>query len=92
MPEEVLFEREQTRDRAEVAAFLRDVADRLEDGETVTLASGDDSIDLDLPRRVEFEVAVEREGPAGGPGELELEFELEWDEDASHDDGTLSVE
>jgi hypothetical protein len=40
---------------------------------------------------VEFEVKVEREGPADGDGELSIEFELEWDEHAA-DTGELSIE
>ncbi len=91
MPEEILFESEQTKNRADVAAFLRDVADRLDAGETVTLSAGEDSIDLDPPGSLEFEVSVEREGPSGGPGELELEFELEWDESSSGG-GSLTIE
>jgi hypothetical protein len=41
---------------------------------------------------VEFEVKVEREGPTDGTGELSIEFELEWDENASGESGSLSIE
>jgi len=43
MPEEVLFESEQDMDRGEVASYLRTIADRLEDGDPVSLESGGDS-------------------------------------------------
>ncbi len=35
---------------------------------------------MDPPARPTFEVKAEREGPVDGPGELSIEFELEWDE------------
>jgi amphi-Trp domain-containing protein len=92
MPEETLFSTESAKSRAEVAAYLRDVADKLEDGGPITLNAGDQSISVTPPTRVEFEVEVEREGPAGGPGELGLELELEWDEDAADEGGELSIE
>lgn len=87
MPEVTLFESESTFTRAEIAAYLRSVADSLEAGEPITLKSGDQSVTVDPPGRVTFEVEVEREGPRKGPGELSLEFELEWDEADSGSDG-----
>jgi amphi-Trp domain-containing protein len=92
MPEEVLFESESKRSRSEVAAYLRDVADALESDGAVTVRAGDQSVSVTPPNRVEFEVKVEREGPANGPGELGLEFELEWDEDTPDDADELSIE
>jgi len=87
MPEEVLFESESRRSRDEVAAYLRTVADSLESGNGITLKKGDQSVTMDPPARPTFEVKAEREGPADGPGELSVEFELEWDEERSGDDG-----
>ena len=94
MPEEVLFESESDQTRADVATYLRAVADNLEAGDAITLTSGSDSVTVDPPSRPTFEVKVEREGPADGPGELSVEFELEWDEDADGDGGigTLEIE
>jgi amphi-Trp domain-containing protein len=92
MPEEVLFESESKRSRSEVAAYLRDVADALESDGAVTVRASDQSVSVTPPNRVEFEVKVEREGPANGPGELGLEFELEWDEDTPDDADELSIE
>ena len=93
MPEEVLFENEQYLDRSAVASYLRTVADKLERGESVSLESGGDSISVAVPQTVEFEVKVEREGHADGPGEIGFEMELEWDENAEdgRDDG-LAIE
>jgi amphi-Trp domain-containing protein len=87
MPEEVLFKSESDQSRGEIAASLRRVAEKLEQGDPITLKSGSDSVTMDPPDRPTFEVKAEREGPTGGSGELSVEFELEWDETASGGDG-----
>ncbi|SMO48173.1 amphi-Trp domain-containing protein [Halorubrum cibi] len=94
MPEEVLFESESRRSREEIASYLRTVADSLESGNAITLTRGEQSVTMDPPARPTFEVKAEREGPAGGPGELSVEFEIEWDEDnaGGDDGGDLEIE
>lgn len=92
MPEEVLFKSEQTQPRDAIAAYLRRVADSLEEGRDITLKAGGESVTLDPPERPTFEVKAEREGPADGPGELSVEFELEWDENAAGESGDLEIE
>ena len=92
MPEEVLFRSESPRSREAIASFLRRVADNLEAGEAVTLRSGDDSVTLRPGENPTFEVKAEREGPAGGPGELSIELEIEWDEADGGDGGDLVIE
>jgi amphi-Trp domain-containing protein len=92
MPEEVLFETEAKQTRAEIAAYLRQVADKLDAGDPVTLAAGEQSTTLEVPDRPTFEVKVEREtSTGGGNAELSIEFELEWPESGGGDE-TLSVE
>lgn len=91
MPEEVLFETETVQRRDEVAAYLRQVADSLEDGGELSLSAGDQSITMAPPDQFTFEIKAEREGPAEGPGELSLEFELEWDENGGAG-GELSID
>jgi amphi-Trp domain-containing protein len=91
MTEETLFEVEKRASRSEVAAYLRTVADRLDEGGTLTLEAGDDAITVETPREVEFEVAVEREGPASGDGELSVELEFEWPEGGTGAD-SLSID
>ncbi|MFD1632806.1 amphi-Trp domain-containing protein (plasmid) [Haloplanus ruber] len=92
MSEETLFEFERDMDVAEVAQYLRTVAEHLEAGDEFTLESGSESVTLTAPSRVEFEVEVEREtSTSGGSAEIELEFELEWDENGA-DTGDLSIE
>jgi len=95
MSEEVLFADERHQSRGEVAEYLRAVADRLDGDGEVTFDRGADSLSVDVPSRVEFEVKVEREGPADGVGEIGLELELEWPEDAAErgdaGDDSLSI-
>ena len=91
MPEEVLFETERVMNRSDVADYLRTLTDNLDSGSDVTLRAGDQSVTLDPPSRVEFEVKAEREGPVDGDGELSIEVELEWPENPS-DDGDLQIE
>lgn len=90
MPEEVIFETETKNSRGDVAAYLRQVADKLDSGEAVRLAAGDQSVDLDVPGTVTFEVKAERE--TGGTPELSVEFELEWKEGAGDEGGDLRIE
>lgn len=91
MPEEVLFETESRQSRTDIAAYLRAVADNLENGEAITLRAGDQSVTMDPPANPTFEVKAEREGPTDSPGELSIEFELEWDENGDSG-GELSIE
>ena len=80
MPEEVLFKSESDQSRADIASFLRTVADNLDAGDEITLRAGEETVTMDPPSRPTFEVKAEREGPTNGPKELSIEFELEWDE------------
>jgi len=87
MSEEVLFETERRESRERIAAYLRTVAQKLESGGSFALSAGDQSVTLDPPAETTFEVKAERETPSGGgDGELSVEFELEWDENATDTD------
>ncbi|MGQ4557233.1 amphi-Trp domain-containing protein [Halobellus sp. GM3] len=95
MPEEVLFKSESAQSRDEIASYLRSVADKLEQGDAITLKAGSESVTMDPPARPTFEVKAEREGPVDGSGELSIEFELEWDENgggAEGGTGSLEIE
>ncbi|WP_436931119.1 amphi-Trp domain-containing protein [Halosimplex halobium] len=87
MPEEVLFKSESDQTREEIASYLRSVADKLERGDAVTLRSGSESVTMEPPARPTFEVKAEREGAVDAPGELSIEFELEWNENGDGADG-----
>ncbi|WP_276253003.1 amphi-Trp domain-containing protein [Halomontanus rarus] len=99
MPEEVLFKFERSMDRSEIASYLRTVADRLESDEDLVLEAADQNVTLSPPGRPTFEIKAEREtssSSSDGPGELSIEFELEWTEGAGEDgtsaDGSLTIE
>lgn len=95
MPEKVLFKSESDQSRADIAAYLRTVADKLDDGSAITLKAGSESVSLHPPARPTFEVKAEREGPADSMTELSVEFELEWDEngdEAGGRGGQLEIE
>ena len=95
MPEEVLFKSESAQTREDIAALLRRVVENLETGDAITLKAGNETVTLNPPARPTFEVKAEREGPANGPGELSIEFELEWDENSGDGDsggGPLEIE
>jgi amphi-Trp domain-containing protein len=88
MPEEVLFKSESSQSREEIASYLRSVAEKLEQGDPITLKAGSESVTMTPPARTTFEVKAEREGPAEGAGELSIEFELEWDENSQGESGS----
>ncbi|NUB92527.1 amphi-Trp domain-containing protein [Haloterrigena sp. SYSU A121-1] len=96
MPEDVLFEFERRMDRAEIADYLRTVADSLERGDPISLEAGGESVTMTPPSRPTFEIKAERETSSSapeGPGELGLEFELEWEEGEDRsDDGELTID
>lgn len=94
MPEEVLFKSETKHSRAEIAAYLRNVADSLEEGGPLTLKSGDESVSLDPPEISTFEVKAEKEGPEGNMDERSVEFEIEWyvGDEGESADASLEIE
>jgi len=72
----ILFESEEYRSISSVAAFLRELADKLEQGEVV-LRQGEKEITVSIPQNVELEIEVQ-EKPKRGKTQQELEIELEW--------------
>jgi len=76
--EDVLFEHERRQSRSDAASVLRDVADKLDAGDPVTLSAGGESVTMEMPANPTFEVKVERE--TNGSTELSIEFELEWED------------
>jgi amphi-Trp domain-containing protein len=93
MPEEILFKTEQASTRAEAAAYLRALADKLDADGTVHLSGGPDALDMTIPERFEFEVKAEREtSKSGGTPELSLELEFEWKEGVETEAGGGTLE
>ena len=91
MPEEILFKHERRMDRSAIADHLRAVADSLDAGESITLSSGSESVELDPPARPTFEVKAEREYGSGEDEEFSVEFELEWYPGEDDESGQFEV-
>ena len=82
MPEETLFEFEQTMSRAEVARYLRTLAKHLEKNGSVNFSSGAHESNVEVPNRVSFEIEVERDASESDDEspEMSIEMEIEWTE------------
>lgn len=72
----VLFRSEEWKSRGSTAAFLRELADKLEEGE-ITLMRGEEEVRLTLPETIEVEIEV-TEKVKKRKTEQELEIEIEW--------------
>jgi len=72
-----LFSSKETMARGEAAAFLRDLAGRLDAG-AVTLSRGVDEIALTLPDQVILELKVEDEEKRHKGTQHSLEVEIKW--------------
>jgi amphi-Trp domain-containing protein len=87
MRDETLFEFEQSFDRPDVAAYLREMANRLDADGQLELTAGGASTAVSVPDRVQFEVEVERDASDDGSATIEVELELSWRE---REDGAAS--
>ena len=74
----VLVKSDQRKNLADSAAFLRDLADKVESGK-VTLVQGGQDVVVDLPETVSFELEY-YEQPKKHGVKKQLEIELEWTE------------
>lgn len=74
----VLVKSDLRKNLADSAAFLRDLADKVESGK-VTLVQGGQDVVIDLPETVSFELEY-YEQPKKHGVKKQLEIELEWTE------------
>lgn len=74
--ETVLFKFEKKMDVQSVAAFLRDLADKIE-SRKVVLKQGQKQVKLKIPKTVELEIKAERED-GKRRSKKKLEVEIEW--------------
>jgi len=72
-----LFKSEERKTRAEVADFLRLLADKLTDG-VVSLKSGNEQINLNISPNVILEIQVEDEDKRKKGIQHSLEIEIKW--------------
>ena len=78
MSDDTLFEFEQDMSRADVATYLRTIADKLDDSGQLDFSAADQSSTVEVPEHVEFEIELERESNERGSSEASLELEVEW--------------
>lgn len=80
MPEEVLFETEERRTRAEIANQLAAAAEEIASG-SVHLENESGARDVSIPENPRFEVELERlTDSETGEQRYELEYEIRWTE------------
>lgn len=78
--ETVLFSAKETRPRREIAAFLRDLADKME-GSSVTLRQGETVQDVVLPDHMVLKIKLEDEQKRRRGIRHSLEIEMKWYDD-----------
>ncbi|WP_277556058.1 amphi-Trp domain-containing protein [Halobaculum limi] len=88
------LETEEQRSRAEVATFLRDLADQLDGDGAVTLDLGGTGVRLNPTEPVTFKLEGESDWSEGDTeAKQSIEFELVWWRDATTaDEGSLDVD
>jgi amphi-Trp domain-containing protein len=88
------LETEEQKTRAEIATYLRDLADQLDEGGDVTLDLGGTTVQLNPTNPVTFKLEGESDWSRGDTEAKEsIEFELVWwREAASAGEGTLTVQ
>jgi amphi-Trp domain-containing protein len=76
-----LFKSEEWKTRAEVAAFLQNIAEKLANGQVILL-QGQEKLVLEIPENLVLEVQVEDENKKSKGVQHSLEIEIKWfDED-----------
>jgi amphi-Trp domain-containing protein len=88
------LETEEQRTRTEVATYLRELADQLDEGGPVTLELGDQRVTLDPTEPVTFKLEGESDWTEGDTeAKQSIEFELVWWRAAqTADEGQLDIE
>lgn len=86
MPEEVLFKKEGRMTDTEIASYLKKIAKRISNGDSITFTAGDQSATIQTPTRPNIDLEVERETTLSeGRSEISLGIALEWDENGEKD-------
>jgi amphi-Trp domain-containing protein len=86
--EKVLVKSEETRNRDQVAEFLRTMASKVETG-TLTLRQGTEELTLEIPGSLKLEFKVEEK--TGTSPKIQVEIELEWRKNGERREGVTIV-
>ncbi|MBU0945442.1 MAG: amphi-Trp domain-containing protein [Proteobacteria bacterium] len=90
--EKILFKSEEKKSSVEVVAVLRSVADKIEQGSSMTLRQGKDKIVLDFPKNMTLEIKVEDEEKKRKGTKRTFEIELEWYPGSGHKESSVTIE
>jgi len=77
-----LFKSEERKNRADVSAFLHQLADKVAEGRVV-LRQGQEEITLNIPHKLILEIQVEDEDKKSRGIQHSLEVEIKWFDDDS---------
>ena len=72
-----LFKSQEPKNRADVSNFLRQLADKIDDGKVV-LSQGSEELILELPQNLVLEVQAEDEEKGAKGIQHSLEVEIKW--------------
>lgn len=75
--EKKLFKSEEKRNRSDVSAFLRQLADKIGEGQVI-LRQGKDELPLNFPQYLVLEIQVEDEKKKRKGIQHSLEIEIKW--------------
>lgn len=73
----IVFKNKERRTRAEVSAFLHQLADKFEAGKVV-LRQGAEEVELELPNNLTLEIQVDDKDKKRKGTQHSLEIEIEW--------------
>jgi amphi-Trp domain-containing protein len=77
-----LFKSEERKNRADVSAFLHQLADKINEGQVI-LRQGGEELSLNLPHNLILEIQVEDEDKKRKGIQHSLEVEIKWFDDDS---------
>jgi amphi-Trp domain-containing protein len=77
-----LFKSEERKNRADVSAFLHQLADKINEGQVI-LRQGGEELSLNLPHNLILEIQVEDEDKKRKGTQHSLEVEIKWFDDDS---------
>ena len=75
--EKILFKSEEKKSSVEIVAILRSIADKIEQGSSMTLRQNKDEVVLDFPQDMTLKIKVEDEMKKRKGTKREFEIELE---------------
>jgi amphi-Trp domain-containing protein len=85
-----LFKSEERTSRSEAVSFMRQLADKIEEGKVI-LRQGNEEVALELPGNVVFEVQAEDEDKGAKGTQRSLKLEIKWFDTEPGQGGSLEL-